>query len=253
MILDKIIKNKRKEIEIAKAKHPLDSFRPFLSLSQRNFRRAITAKRGLALIGEIKKASPSGLEVKGFNPVKIARIYKDAGIAAISVVTDEKYFKGSLSYLKQINREIKRIPLLRKDFIIDEYQVYESRYYNADAILLVAKILAKEQIDNFIDIAKILNMDCIVEIHDEKDLEKALKTKTSIIGINNRNLDTLRINMDTVPKLIKKIPDNKLVIAESGYKTKKDIAKIKKKVDGILIGSALMEAKDIAKKVRELR
>ena len=253
MILDKIIKNKRKEIEIAKAKHPLDSLRPFLSLSQRNFRRAITAKRGLALIGEIKKASPSGLDVKDFDPVKIARAYKDAGIAAISVVTDEKYFKGNLSYLKQINREIKRIPLLRKDFIIDEYQVYESRYYNADAILLIAKILAKEQIDNFIDIAKILNMDCVVEIHDEKDLEKVLKTKASIIGVNNRNLDTLRINMGTAPKLIRKMPANKLVIAESGYKTKKDIAKIKKKVRGVLIGSALMEAKDIAKKIRELR
>jgi len=253
MILDKIIKNKKKEIEIAKARHPLDSFRPFLSMSSRNFRRAVTKKKGLALIGEIKKASPSGLYVKEFNPVKIARIYKDNGIAAISVLTDEAYFKGSLSYLKQISREIKRIPLLRKDFIIDQYQIYESRYYDADAVLLIAKILTREQIDDFIDIAKILNMDCIVEIHDEKDLEKTLKTKAAIIGINNRNLDTLRVNMNAVSKLIKKIPKNKMVIAESGYKTKKDINKIKNKVHAVLIGSALMQAKDIGKKLRELK
>jgi len=253
MILDKIIKNKIKEIELAKVRHPLDSFKPFLSLSSRNFRRAITTKKGLAIIGEIKRESPSGLKMKDFDPVKIARTYKEGGIAVISVLTDEKYFKGDLSYLKKISREIKRIPLLRKDFIMDEYQIYESRYYDADAILLIAKILTKEQIDDFIDIAKILNMDCLVEVHDEKELEKALKTKAVIIGINNRDLDTLSVNMNVVPKLIKKIPKNKIIIAESGYGTKKDINKIRKKVNGVLIGSAFMKAKDLEKKIKELK
>ena len=252
MILDKIIKNKKKEIEIAKVKHPLDSFRPFLSLSARNFRRAITTKRGLALIGEIKKESPSGLIVKDFDPLKIARIYKEAGIAVISVVTDEKYFKGSLSYLKQISREIKRIPLLRKDFIIDEYQVYESRYYDADAVLLIAKILTEEQINNFVDIAKILNMDCVVEIHDEADLEKVLKTKAAIIGINNRNLDTLKIDINTTLRLADKIPKGKIVISESGISSRDYVEKIRNKVNAILVGSHFMNSGNVEEEITAL-
>ena len=252
MILDKIIKNKQKEVEFAKVRHPLDSFKGFLDLSKRDFKRALKQKK-LALIGEIKKESPSsGMIRKDFDPVSIAEEYKESNVAAISVLTDKKYFNGDLIFLKQIRREVKKIPLLRKDFIIDEYQIYESRYYNADAVLLIARILTKEQIDNFIAIAKMLSMGCVVEVHDEDDLDKVLKTKADIIGINNRDLDSLRVNLNTTLRLAEKIPKNKIIIAESGYNTKNDINKIRKKANAVLIGTSLLKAKDIKEKIKEL-
>ena len=252
MILDKIIKNKQKEVEFAKIRHPLDSFRGFLELSNRSFKKALKQKKP-ALIAEIKKESPSsGLIKKDFDPVSIAEEYKESNVAAISVLTDKKYFNGDLIFLKQIRREVKKIPLLRKDFIIDEYQIYESRYYNADAVLLIARILTKEQIDNFIAIAKMLSMGCVVEVHDEDDLDKVLKTKADIIGINNRDLDSLRVNLNTTLRLAEKIPKNKIIIAESGYNTKNDINKIRKKANAVLIGTSLLKAKDIKEKIKEL-
>ena len=148
-------------------------------------------------------------------------------------------------------KELTNKPLLRKDFIIDEYQIYESRHYGADAILLIARILTKNKIKNFIEIAKKYNMDCLVEIHDEKELKK-LPNNVGIIGINNRNLDTLEVSLNTTLDLIKKIPKNRIVVTESGYNTNKEIKNVKNKVNAVLIGTSILKSKDINKKIDEL-
>jgi indole-3-glycerol phosphate synthase len=148
-------------------------------------------------------------------------------------------------------KKLTKKPLLRKDFIIDEYQVYESRLYGADAILLIAAILTKEKINKFIKIAKTYNMDCLVEVHTKEELEKVLKTSTNIIGINNRNLKTFKIDINTTLKLKKLIPKTKLIVSESGFKTKADIKKLKN-INAVLIGTTFMKAKNINKKIGEL-
>ena len=187
---------------------------------------------------------------KDFDFIALAREYDRGNVAAISVVTDELFFGGNVALLSKIRKNTRK-PLLRKDFIIDEYQVYESRYYGADAVLLIAAILDKQQIDLFLSIAKKYNMDCIVEVHDAKDLVKALKTKAEIIGINNRDLKTLKVNIDTVKKLAPKIK-KRIIVAESGYETKAQLQSIKGKVNAVLIGSSLLKADNIKAKIEEL-
>lgn len=250
MYLDKIIKNKKKEIRKNKKTLPLNKFKPSLKSSDRSFKKAIS--KGLNLIAEIKKGSPSkGIINKSFNLEETARIYqKNKHVKAISVLTDYKFFFMAPTCLST-TRKLTKKPILRKDFIIDPYQIYESRLYGADAILLIARILTKNKIKNFIEIAKKYNMNCLVEIHDEKDLKK-LPINAEIIGINNRNLDTLKVNLNTTPNLIQKIPKNKIIVSESGFNTKKDIKKVKDKVNAVLIGTSILKSKNINKKINKL-
>lgn len=250
MLLDKILRNKKREIKNNKINFPLNSFKSSLKKSKRNFKKAITKK--LSIIAEIKRASPSeGLIRKDFNVAEIAKIYEEAGARAISVLTDKKFFQGKLDYINEAKKAV-NLPILRKDFIIDEYQVYESRFYCADAILLIARILSTEKINKFIRIAKKYNMDCLVEVHTEKELRKVLRTKAEIIGINNRNLDTLKVDLNITLKLVKLIPKNTIIVSESGFKSKEDIKKIKDKVNAVLIGTAFMKARNIGEDIKEL-
>jgi len=250
MILDEIIKNKEQEIKKSKKSLPLDKFKSNLKKSDRNFKQAISKK--FSLIAEIKKGSPSrGIINKDFSLEETAKIYgENRNVRAISVLTDYKFFFMAPTCLRDV-RKLSKKPLLRKDFIIEDYQIYEARLFGADAILLIARILTKTKIENFIKIAKKYNMDCLVEIHNEKELEK-LPDNVEIIGINNRNLDTLTIDLNTTLNIIKKLPKNKLIVSESGFNTAKDINKVKNKVNAVLIGTSIIKSKDINKKINEL-
>ena len=205
------------------------------------------------MIAELKKASPYKGIIRGdFNPLKIALTYQANGASALSVLTDERFFEGKLGTLKELKERV-TLPLMRKDFIIDDYQIYESLYWGADAILLIAHILTERELKSFYKIAKGLGMDVVVEVHNEEDVEKALKSGASIIGINNRDLNTFRVDLSTTQRLIRLIPENKIKISESGIKTYEDVMFLKSLgMDAVLIGEAFMEADDIAGKMREI-
>ncbi len=251
MILDEIIKNKRKEIKRRKEKYPLSMLKAKLIKSDRDFKGALS--KGFSLIAEIKKGSPSeGIINTDFDLEDIAKTYgKNKNVKAISVLTDKKFFFMGPTCLSAV-RKLAKKPLLRKDFIIDEYQIYEARFYRADAILLIATLLTKSKINKFITTAKKYNMDCLIEVHTERELKKVLKTKAEIIGINNRNLDTLKIDLNTTLSLAKKIPKNKIIVTESGYYTNKEINKVKNKVNAVLIGTSILKSKNMNNKINEL-
>ena len=250
MILDKIVKAKKQEVQLRKKTLPLASFKSKLTNSNRDFKKAIS--KPLSLIAEIKKGSPSeGIINKNFNLENIAKTYqKNNKVKAISVLTDWEFFFMAPTCIAETKKLTKK-PILRKDFIIDEYQIYESRLYGADAILLIAEILPPKKINKFIKIAKTYNMDCLVEVHTKEELGKVLKTNAEIVGINNRNLKTFKISINTTLNLKKLIPKNKMIVSESGFKTKADIKKIKT-VNAVLIGTTFMKAKNINKKIGEL-
>ena len=246
-MLKEIIENKKKEVEISKKNLPLDSFKARLKNSRRDFKAALS-KNGLALIAEFKRNSPSkNIKEKDFDMRKIIGIYNKYA-SAISVLTDKKFFNGSLTDLKEVS-ELTNLPLLRKDFIIDEYQIYESRMHNADAILLIVSMLSDNQINKFIEIAKKYDMGCIVGVHTEEELSRALNCNAEIIGINNRNLDTLKIDTETTSKLTKKIPKNKIIISESGISSRDYVEKIKNTVNAILVGSHFMNSENVEKEI----
>jgi indole-3-glycerol phosphate synthase / phosphoribosylanthranilate isomerase len=216
---------------------------PILQKSTRNFHAAIN-KRGLSLIAEIKRKSPSNAAIasKDFSPSKIAKNYEKSGADAISVVCEKNFFGGSLKYMGKAKENTDFIPILCKDFIIDEYQIYEARKYGADAILLIAGILTEAKIRKFTKIAhEDLNMDVLCEVHTLEELEKVLKTPVKIIGINNRNLKTFQIDLKTTERLAKHIPKDKLIVSESGIFTKTDVKNLPKKTDAILVGTSLMQ------------
>lgn len=231
-----------------------------LSKSTRSFYEALRngGNNGArALIAEVKFASPSkGLIYKGKvgaeTAGKIAKIYEQNGASAISVLTDEKYFKGSFQYLKKVKEVTKNAPILCKDFIVSEYQIFKAREYGADAILLIAKLLSESQLKQFLCVSKSLGMGCLVEIHNEEELKKVLKTDAEIIGINNRNLSDFTIDLETTNRLVKKIPRDKIIVAESGISSREDLKKLDKRVRAILVGSALMSSKNINKKIHEI-
>ena len=243
-------KTKKKNIEKLKEERPLKGFKDALLGAERDFKAAIS-KPNLNLIAEIKQKSPSvGLLRKDFDYIKIAQIYEKYA-DAISVVTDEKFFGGNVKSIPAI-RNVTTLPILRKDFIIDEYQIYESRHYGADAILLISSLLNQKKLEKFIQVASSLGMVCLVEVHTPTELKKALKAKAEIIGINNRSLKTFKVKKSTAIILAKKIKKKKIIVAESGFESKKDIDKIKGKVNAVLIGSAFMKSGNIAAKIREL-
>ncbi|MCX5700862.1 MAG: indole-3-glycerol phosphate synthase TrpC [Candidatus Omnitrophica bacterium] len=254
--LKEIIIKKKERIALAKTQLPQEELmvKAKAALVARPFIKEINKIRQISLIAEIKKASPSlGVIRQDFNHLEIAGIYQELGVQAISVITEEDYFQGSLSFINDV-KNIAQVPILRKDFIIDAYQVYESRFFGADAILLIADLLTQDEITEFIGIASGLGMDALVEVHDEKELKKVLKLKcVSLIGINNRNLHTLDVDFKITEKLYPLIPKDKVVVIESGIKSAQDVLFLKiLGVNAVLIGTTFMQAENIGSKVQEL-
>lgn len=255
MIISRIIEEKRKVVEDAKKARPQEGLMREASAVyvKSAFKKNISRPHQINLIAEIKKASPSKGILRGdFHPVKIATTYQANGAAAISVLTDERFFEGKLSYIKDVKERVS-LPVLRKDFIIDEYQIYETVVSGADAMLLIADLLSQDELNRFYRIAADLGLDVLVEAHNEEDIDKAVKANAAIIGINNRDLHTFKVDLETTPKLIRQIPDDKVVVSESGIKTYEDIMFMKSLgVNAVLIGEAFMESDDIAAKMKEL-
>jgi len=254
-VLKDIVAKKRERIALAKQALPEEELKQrLIGLSPtRPFIEAITKPRQICLIAEIKKASPSkGVIREIFVPVEIARIYEETGVQAISVLTEEDFFSGNLAYLAEVRNAVK-LPILRKDFILEPYQVYESRVFGADAILLIEDLLSRDKIIELTELAESIGLDCLVEVGDEKALKKALNLKVPLIGINNRNLHTLEVDSKTTEKLFTLIPKDKSVVVESGIKTSQDVLFLKiLGVNAVLIGTAFMESPDIRRKVEEV-
>jgi len=255
MILSRIIEEKRKVVDEAKKAKPQGDLKNEIkSLSVKSsFKKNISRPHHINLIAEIKKASPSKGILRGdFNPVKIAITYQANGASAISVLTDERFFEGRLEYITKVRGNVS-IPILRKDFFIDEYQIYETVASGAEAILLIPEILSMAQISRFYGLATELGLDCLVEVHNEEDIEKALAIGASIIGINNRDLHTFKVDLGVTQRLIRLIPQNKVIVSESGIKSYEDIMFLKSLgVNAVLIGEVFMETDDIGAKMREL-
>ncbi len=217
------------------------------------FKKAISKPGQVNLIAEIKKASPSaGLIAERFDLMKLAKIYAENGAVAYSILTEEKYFLGKPMDIKKVS-ESYNLPILTKDFIIDEGQLFEAFYHGASAVLLIAAILTDSELKQLITVAAQLDMDPLVEIHNEKELQRALKAKAETIGINNRDLHTFKVDVTTSHRIIPKIPKGKIIVAESGLKTHKDIETLKGLgAHAVLIGETFLKAPDVAQKMREV-
>ena len=263
-ILDKIVEAKKREIaklparliatgDLRDAVLEHDERRDFVS-ALKNPRHG-----GIGLIAEVKKASPSaGLICQDFDPVRIAKEYEAAGASCLSVLTDEKFFQGSLDYLRQIRAAVK-LPLLRKDFIIDERQILEAIEWGADAILLIVAILTDDQLMKFHSLATEAGLAVLVEVHDEAELKRAMKISPALIGVNNRDLKTFKVDLVTTERLAGKLfsspvaGHSSLLVAESGIHTRRDVERLKNcGANAILVGESLMKGGDIQGKVREL-
>ncbi|UCD08672.1 MAG: indole-3-glycerol phosphate synthase TrpC [Dehalococcoidales bacterium] len=255
MILDDIIADKIPEVEKRKHEQPLEDLEKRIQEQSPalDFASALKGDR-IKLIAEVKKASPSkGVIREDFNPVEIAGTYSRNGAAAISVLTDEKYFMGSLDYLKDIRKSLDiPVPLLRKDFILDEYQVYEARAAGADAMLLIVAALEPEKLAGLLKLSHQLSMKCLVETHNEYECEVAVNSGAEIIGINNRDLKTFDVDIETTGRLRQLIPPDRIVVSESGIKNRDDIERLKSwNIDAVLIGESLMASADIAAAMKE--
>jgi indole-3-glycerol phosphate synthase len=254
MILQKIVENKREEVARQKEILPLGELRQMLSDRPPtcDFAGAIRS-RGCAVIAEVKRSSPSKGRIReDFNPVEIAGIYADNGASAISILTERKFFEGNAAYVPQIRKAV-GLPLLRKDFIIDTYQVNETRVLGADALLLIARLLEAGELRDFIGLASELGLAALVEVHDEADVEKAVSSGTRIVGINNRDLATFRTDLDVSIRLARRIPKGITVVSESGINCRGDVERLMSAgIHAVLVGESLMREKDIGKKLREL-
>ena len=252
--LDEIIDYKRGELEKRKENIPYSALKMQLQFSKapKDFKGALQ-KEGTRIIAEIKKASPSkGIIRADFDHLAIAECYEKSGAAAISVLTDSHFFKGDIEYLSQA-RQVVAIPLLRKDFIIDEYQVVEAKVYGADALLLIAAVLTEERLKYLYDLSRSFGMDVLVEVHDKADLKKALAIGADIIGINNRNLKTFTTDINTTVALAKEIPGDKIIVSESGINSLEDVKFLKGgRANAFLIGEAFMREDDPGAKLKEL-
>lgn len=258
-ILKKIVAHKRDEVAAAQVKFPLARLRDRLAQIEdqpRGFSRALRTMHssgGTAIIAEVKKSSPSkGIIRADFDPLTIAETYQKYGATCLSVLTDEKFFLGHLSYLGLIREQVS-LPLLRKDFICDPYQIIEARVYGADAVLLIAAMLDLPQLRDFAALATELQLDVLLEVHDEAELELALQTDCELIGINNRSLHTFVTDVGTTERLRPLLPSNRFVVAESGINGRADIERLLTAGAGaFLIGEALMREDDIGAKFEEL-
>lgn len=253
--LKEIVAKKRERIVLAKQQLSFEDLKTKMAglPETRGFKEAISKPKQISLIAEIKQASPSkGVIRQNFNIQEIAKSYQDAGAQALSVLTEEDFFSGNPAYINEV-KNIFSGPVLRKDFILEDYQIYESRLIGADAILLIADLLTKEKLVEFMRISDSLGLDYIVEVHDEKELKKVLSLKVPVIGINNRNLHTLEVDFKTTEKLFTLIPRDKTVVVESGIKTSQDILFLKiLGASAVLIGTAFMESEDIKSKVQDM-
>jgi indole-3-glycerol phosphate synthase len=256
-ILDEIFAYKRQQVERLKQERPLAALQTAVESAPPalNFCAAlIGASPQPALIAEVKKASPSrGLLAPDFDPLRLARLYQANGAAAISVLTEDRYFQGSLAHLSQIAALPDRPPLLRKDFIFDPYQVYEARLAGADALLLIAAMLEPERLLSLHTLAGRLGMAALVEVHTADELRLALECQPALVGINNRDLRDFKVRLETTLELRPHVPQGVIVVAESGIHTPEDVACLAEAgVDAILVGEALVTAPDVALAVRAL-
>ena len=252
MILDTIVIQKKKEVALLKA-HGVS--RPEMDVDPpRGFMQALTQSSEIAVIAEVKKGSPSkGIISPDFNPTAIASSYEKGGADAVSVLTDEKFFYGSLDYIPLVRQEI-QLPVIRKDFIIHELQIEEAGNYGADAILLIAAILDQNQIRDYLQMSTELGMDALVEVHDEKELEKSLIAGSRLIGINNRDLRDFTVDLKTTIRLRREIPDSIPVVSESGIKSREDIKMLEdESIAAALIGETFMRSGDREAALREIR
>jgi len=255
-LLDEIIKDKREVVSRKKGRQSLRAMKHRISDREptRGFLAALSAPCELAphLIAEVKKASPvKGILREEFNPVEIARLFEGEGASALSVLTEEHYFLGSLSSLDQIRDEVV-LPILQKDFILDEFQIYEARALGADAILLIVALLDRHQLADYFQTARGLSLDTLVEIHTALELEGIIEW-APLIGINNRNLQTFETNLATTLCLIRDIPDGRIVVSESGIHSHKEMRQLYEAgVDAALVGESLMVANNMTEKMKEL-
>jgi len=254
MILDSIVQKKKETLLQQSISYKKEEYLEAIGRMPKpqSFYRAIK-KPGLSIIGEIKKASPSkGMIKEDFNPIEIARTYEKA-VDAISVLTEEHFFIGRTEYLQQVHDAVS-LPILRKDFILEEVQIYEGRRLGASSILLIASILDKEKLQEFIQIIHSLDMDALVEVHGEEEVTKAIEAGAKIIGVNNRNLNDFSVDLHTTLRLRRYIPEDILLISESGIHSKEDIQFLwKAGIDGILVGESFMRTNNILEKAKEFR
>ena len=256
MILDDILAHKRQEIAAAQQRLPLEELQRRVKgrRAERSFRDALTSRQpSLALIAELKRKSPSrGMLRERFDPISLAQQMQEAGASALSVLTDERFFGGHLDILRDVH-QFTEIPTLRKDFILEPYQVYEAASAQADAILLIVQALAPEALKRLLALAREVGVEALVEVHDEAELQMALAAGADIIGINHRDLRTFTMQMDTTERLAPKIPAGTAIVAESGVQSADDVKRLRDLgVHAVLIGEALMTAPDVAGKIREL-
>lgn len=264
--LDEILRDKQAEVEkllpnlekLKAAARTRDDFRSFSTALGGAIRDQNDGEgygtNNLAVIAEVKKASPSaGTISPDFDPVAVAKSYEEAGANALSVLTDEKYFQGNLAFLGRIREEVD-LPLLRKDFIIHESQIYEAVIAGADAILLIVGALEQDTLVHLLDVATACQLDTLVEVHDLEEMERALETDATIIGVNNRNLRTFEVDLSTTEMLSEEVGPSHILVSESGIFSGKDTAKIQSwGADAILVGEALMRAEDRTAKIAELK
>lgn len=255
MILDDIVAHKRTELAVQKQAVSIDQLQdmPFFHATPAPFLRTLQQHPGRAIIAEVKKASPSkGIIRTNFDPLSLAQTYAASGAVAVSVLTDQKFFQGHLDYLCRI-RENLGLPLLRKDFVFDPYQIYEARAYGASAILLIVAILSDSQMKELGALASSLNLDCLVEVHDEAELERALACQVSLLGINNRDLRTFQTTIETSQRLMPYVPAGVTVVSESGLARAEQLAHLEAQgVRAFLIGETFMAAPDPGEPLRAM-
>lgn len=256
MLLDEIVAQKRQEVIELKKRLDVQKIKSLMAglPRTRNFSKALPWGK-LSLIAEMKKASPSaGIIMAKYEPVYLAKTYEENGAAALSVLTDVKFFQGQLHHIKEA-KESTTIPIMRKDFIVDEAQIYESRIAGADAILLIVRILTEEQLKQYLATAQELGLECLVEVHNEAEVEQALKVEAKIIGINNRDLDSLKVNFNTTLKILDKFPElkEKIVVSESGISSAAQTKALKNRgVAAMLVGESLLISPNLREKIKEL-
>ena len=256
MLLEQIVSSKKSEVADLEVTLPLGIVTSALGRLEktRSFKEKLQGNSGLKIIAEVKRASPvKGLLCSDFDPVRLARAYQCGGAGAISVITEKKYFKGDPAYISQV-KKCTELPILRKDFIFNEYQVFESRVLGADAILLIVSILDQYMLRRLIRLAADLGLTALVEVHDKNELELAVNAGAEVIGINNRNLKTFTVNLSTTLQLAGNIPEDIIVVSESGIASHEDILNLEQAgVDAALIGETLVRSADPCARLRELK
>ena len=254
--LTEILEVKKEEVKKLKQRYSLASFHDeaYFNEPVKSLKSALRDKTGLAIVAEIKKASPSkGIIRHDFNHMRIAGVYMEAGVDAISVLTDRIFFQGNINFLQEIAK-IKSVPLLRKDFIIDEYQVFEAKAFGADAVLLISEALSENQIKDLTAAAKECNLEVLLELHSHGEIKKIDFIRNDLIGINNRDLSTFTVDLDTTLKLAGRISPGTLLISESGIDSAGSINLLRSSgIKGVLIGEYFMKSKSIRDKVHEFK